>query len=556
MRFEFENHIGKIALGLLAIFAILTIGMDRYIARKTTEHRLETTVEHGQTIAQQFKTIRGYYTKNVVKPVKAASEMKIHFDHSGDDTVIPLPATMIHDLSRLFAEDEDGTQVNLYSSFPFPNRKQRRLDEFQRDAIAFLGENPGDVFHRSEDVDGHPRVRVAVADLMVNSACVSCHNTHPDTPKNNWAVGDVRGVLEVSMPIGAEMTAQAEMGAGIKLMTVSFILLIGLFIGATMWMVRRIHERGRVVVDAIDQAAAGDLLTEVPVQGEGEGVMGRIASGFNSLIRSLRGSVDSMSAGSGSLVESSSMLRRVGDEMGANATETANQAKYLSAASQQMSNNVQSVASSIGQLKLAVEEISQNTTEAATVASTAVVVAQGTNETVSKLGESSAEIGDVVKLITSIAEQTNLLALNATIEAARAGEAGKGFAVVANEVKELAKQTAKATDEIGHRVEAIRSDSHGAVEAIEKITSTIAQISEYQNSIATAVEEQTAMTQEIGRSVSDAADGSLEIAKNIEAVSGTAHGTSEGVQEMLDTVESLVSVSDDLEAAVGRLRSH
>ncbi len=173
------------------------------------------------------------------------------------------------------------------------------------------------------------------------------------------------------------------------------------------------------------------------------------------------------------------------------------------------------------------------------VAKNAVSVACLTNETVKKLGESSSEIGNVIKVITSIAQQTNLLALNATIEAARAGEAGKGFAVVANEVKELAKQTAKATEEIGQKIEAIQGDTKGAVKAIEQISTIIDQINDISNSIASAVEEQTVTTNEIGRSVVEAAKGVGEIAKNISGVAVAAKNTTQGATVMQSSLTQL-----------------
>ena len=165
------------------------------------------------------------------------------------------------------------------------------------------------------------------------------------------------------------------------------------------------------------------------------------------------------------------------------------------------------------------------------MAKNAVSVAHSTNETVKKLGESSQEIGNVIKVITSIAQQTNLLALNATIEAARAGEAGKGFAVVANEVKELAKQTAKATEDIGQKIDAIQGDTKGAVKAIEEIGTIINQINDISNSIASAVEEQTVTTNEIGRSVTEAAKGVDDIAKNIGGVAVAAKNTTQGAND-------------------------
>jgi methyl-accepting chemotaxis protein len=186
------------------------------------------------------------------------------------------------------------------------------------------------------------------------------------------------------------------------------------------------------------------------------------------------------------------------------------------------------------------------------VAARAVTAAETTTATVAKLGESSAEIGNVVKVITSIAEQTNLLALNATIEAARAGEAGKGFAVVANEVKELAQETAKATEDIAKRVLAIQGDTKAAVAAIEEISSIVAQISDRQTTIASAVEEQTATTNEMSRSVQEAASGTTEIATNITGVSAAADSTTQSLGQTRAAVDELSRMAADLRTTVGR----
>src|SRR5690606_7554854 len=196
--------------------------------------------------------------------------------------------------------------------------------------------------------------------------------------------------------------------------------------------------------------------------------------------------------------------------------------------------------------------IAHNASAAAKVAAQATDVVVTTNETVSKLGASSQEIGEVVKVITTIAEQTNLLALNATIEAARAGEAGKGFAVVAGEVKELAQETAKATEDISRRVETIQVDTAGAVEAIAEISRIIAQINDYQLSIASAVEQQSATTNEMSRGVTEAATGSGEIAVNIGSVADVTRGANETVTQLTTAADELARLSANLQTRLAQ----
>jgi methyl-accepting chemotaxis protein len=254
------------------------------------------------------------------------------------------------------------------------------------------------------------------------------------------------------------------------------------------------------------------------------------------------------------LATASRELGSVSQQMAANAEETATQANVAAAAAEQVSKNVATVATATGEMGASIKEIARNANDATRVATTAVKVAERTNATVAKLGESSAEIGNVVKVITSIAQQTNLLALNATIEAARAGEAGKGFAVVANEVKELAKQTARATEDIGRKIDAIQADTRGAVEAIGQIGTIINQINDIQNTIASAVEEQTATTGEISRNVAEAARGSSEIAQNVTGVAQAARGTTEGASDTRQSADELSKMALDLQQLVSQFR--
>lgn len=268
------------------------------------------------------------------------------------------------------------------------------------------------------------------------------------------------------------------------------------------------------------------------------------------LTEGLKATMTSVNQNAQALSSAAEELTAVSQQMSANSEETATQSNVVASAAEEVSKNVATVATSAEEMSASVKEIAKNANDAARVATEAVTVASTTNKTVAKLGESSIEIGKVIKVITSIAQQTNLLALNATIEAARAGEAGKGFAVVANEVKELAKQTATATEDISQKIEAIQTDTKGAVSAIDQISKIIGQINDISNTIASAVEEQSATTNEIARNASEAAKGSTEISKNIANVSMAAKNTTEGANNTLSAATELSKLASDLRRVV------
>jgi methyl-accepting chemotaxis protein len=301
------------------------------------------------------------------------------------------------------------------------------------------------------------------------------------------------------------------------------------------------------------EAVNGNLTRKAPVD-RFEGAFRDLCEGTEGILNVLRQTIQQLSHAVTTLAASAEELTIVSKQMAGHADETAQQAHVVSAASDEVSKNLTVVAAGSEQMLASIREIARSSTDAAKIARNAVTVADSTNTTIAKLGESSQEIGNVIKVITSIAQQTNLLALNATIEAARAGEAGKGFAVVANEVKELAKQTAKATEDISRRIEAIQHDTTGSVKAIGEISEIITQINDISNTIASAVEEQTATTNEIGRNVTEAAKGAGEIARNIAGVASGAQSTSEGAGDTQKAAEGLSVMAADLQELVVRFR--
>ena len=297
-------------------------------------------------------------------------------------------------------------------------------------------------------------------------------------------------------------------------------------------------------------AAEGKLGTRVDGS-KHQGEYRKIVEGVNEMLEAVSAPLKSTAENASTLASSSEELTAVSQSMASTAEETAVQANVVSAASEQVSRNVASVATASEEMQASIREISKNANDSARVAKNAVSVAQSTNETMKKLGQSSQEIGNVIKVITSIAQQTNLLALNATIEAARAGEAGKGFAVVANEVKELAKQTAKATEEISQKIEAIQGVTKGAVTAIEEIGTIINQINDISNSMPQQWKNRRT-TNEIGRSVTEAAQGVNDIAKNIGGVATSAKNTTQGANDTKTASLELSRMAARLQASVSK----
>ncbi len=338
-------------------------------------------------------------------------------------------------------------------------------------------------------------------------------------------------------------------------MFITVLIVASLAIGLTLavlmarMIVRPLHE----VADSAKRIAQGDLTgAELTIRSRDE--VGELGQHINAMFTSLKEMIEAIVDNSEHVANASTELSSTNQQISANAEETSAQTQVVSESAQKVSQNLQGLSAGAEEMNTTIQSIATNTQEAASTASKGVQAAQAANATVSKLGESSVEIGEVIKVITSIAEQTNLLALNATIEAARAGEAGKGFAVVANEVKELAMQTAKATEDIGRKITTIQVDTKGAVEAIGSITTVITQVSDISGTIATAVEEQSATTREMSRNVTEAARGADEITGNIAGVADAARGTATNAHESQKAAEYLAQMATQLRGLVERFK--
>ena len=336
-------------------------------------------------------------------------------------------------------------------------------------------------------------------------------------------------------------------------LAVTTLAVLGIGIFVAIYLSRGIAGATQSVLVQAEAIAAGDLTRDdLKVRSRDE--LGDLTTAVNKMSTSLKRMILAITENAVRVASASEELNATSQQITANSEETSAQADVVSKAAQTVSQNLQTVATGAEEMGASIKEIAKNATEAARVATAAVKVAETTTATVSKLGDSSTEIGQVIKVITSIAQQTNLLALNATIEAARAGEAGKGFAVVANEVKELAKETAKATEDISRKIEAIQTDTKAAVDAIASISGVINQINDISGTIATAVEEQNATTNEMSRNVSEAANGSNEITSNVAGVAEAAQSTSHGATETQKASQQLLETSAELRRLVEQFK--
>ena len=577
MDFLTKSIAWKLILPVPIALVFALVGIWIFLPQQIAANVRADAVRSGQQIANQFKVIRGYYTTNVIKKAKATGGLKPSVNHKTEEGSIPLPATLIHDLSDELKEED--TSINLYSQYPFQIRSDRRLDDFQTEAWEFLNANPDQAFVRQETRGGQEVMRVAVADRMVAQGCVDCHNTIAGSPKTDWKIGDVRGVLEVGTVIESQLAAGASLSNNLLVVATlgGLVLMFVSLVGA-----RSVSRPLASMTDAMKRLADGQLEVEIPAQDRTDEVgsmahalqvfkdnsaemeslrLGREAESRKAQdalveqMRSLTGDLEQrVDKAVADIAQKTAAMHELSADMTASVEQVNQDSTTVAAAAEEATVNVQTVASAADEMAGTIQEISRQVAQSTSITTTAVEQAEHTNETVQGLAQAASKIGEVIDLISDIAEQTNLLALNATIEAARAGEAGKGFAVVASEVKNLATQTAKATEDIGQQIGSMQEVTKEAVTAIERIRETIQQIDSIAAAISTSVEEQGGTTREIARSVQEAATGNQEVTTRINQVSSAADKSGRLAEQVRgnadDVTASVNSLQQDIATAI------
>lgn len=487
--------------------------------------------------------------------------------------LLHLSVVMSGNIAAKTRSQSEGSFELLNIAVRLQSSTQKMIQQSDPDAIeALMKENEAQVRRAQGKIDkiaqGNPGIAVAFqkltqADAEVTDLILHAHNMESHQlmiEKANPAFEELlRAISQNQERLSQALDDEAERANSrtkriqsavylavaftVLLMCVASVALLRSIMGSLSRLTRMIKDIAE---------GDGDVTKRLEIVGHDE--LSEVGRLFNLFMDKLQGLLRDVAGHARKLAAASEQLLEANQQITSNSGRTAAQASSATNVTHQVSHNLQSLSTGAGEMTSTIQSIAINANEAAKVAATAVNRAQETNSTVAKLGQSSAEIGVVIKVITGIAQQTNLLALNATIEAARAGEAGKGFAVVANEVKELAKQTAKATEDISRKITAIQGDAKGAVDAIGAITAVINQVNDISSSIAAAVEEQSATTNEMMRNANEAASGARDISENIGSVAQAADGTLKRAQDSEKAAQDLAGIAAQLRGLMAQFR--
>lgn len=593
----------KIMGATFVVFGVLLVVLLSFLKLSTESNIIEMSIAKSKKDIEKFRSLRGYYTANIVKVVKGfagyGEDQKISpmIEHHGNPKGIPLPATMIQDLSKIY-DEQGGSQLKLYSDHPFKDGSSRPLDDFQERAMAyfrqfdkegmtpmaFFAKNPEKAsFSSVEEKDGKRVSRVAVPDFMTKPMCVDCHNrVHP--VKNNsslqshlgrdeWKLGDTRGVLEMVSPLDDELAAASH--------TVNFvagIVIVGFVICLLLlwYLIRRALAPSSLIIDGLKSIAEGrgDLTQRLEVRSGDE--MGQISHWVNETLANVQALISKVKLQVSTLETQTSALREQSKLSQVEIDGSVEQSDVVYEATQKLHLNIDSMASAVEEISINVTGVSQSSVHMAEgmsdsmqkmeslvettqeigahsqqgskVSQEAHDLVTHSSESINQLGESAKEIGQVTEMIKRIAEQTNLLALNATIEAASAGESGKGFAVVASEIKELASQSGKAAEGIHAKIDDVQSQTHVVIETFEKVAGVIKAIDASVGEISQSVEKQN----EVTKSVVETLEGAHQV---VDSVNKSIKEAAIGVNDISEHAGEAAVRSDEVNESMSKVQA-
>ncbi len=526
----------KIALPAIFIFIIGTLAV-MWTMTQLKSNTLELTgVKTAESVANEIIAVRGFYTKEIVKKGKK-NGMKFNFDYAEHGDTFPLPATLVNSLGEDIAKQFPGMSIKLYSNFPFSHKAPPPIDAFQATALKTLEANPTEPVWSITKMGDKSLIRYVVPDIM-KAGCVGCHNSHPASIKRDWAVGDVRGAVEVTVPLD---NVEKALFAGFVKVLVIVMAIFAALIAITLYLVRK-HITARIISfsDKFKKVEEGDLSVRADIVASDE--IGQMGIAFNNMISTFHDVVEDIHSTSAQLASSSEELSASSVQIAEGTKDQSSRASQVSTAAQEMNATLTEVVQNVSGASEAARGASDVAIRGGEMVTSTVDSMHGIADSakessviISTLGSKSEEIGNIINVIDDIADQTNLLALNAAIEAARAGEQGRGFAVVADEVRKLAEKTMTATKEIGGMIQGMQEETKKAITSVE-------------NEVA-VVESGVKLASDAGQSLGEIVEKVNEVSKMIEQVSTASEEQSAATDQISSDIDSMATVVNETSAS-------